>query len=718
MPDPQYVNSGQNLIQDEEAFLSLARDRFKLVDETEAEYRKLALDDLKFYNGDQWEEHVRRQREADCRPCLTLNRLPQFVHSISNEIRQNKPAPHVSPVDSEADPKTAEILQGILRYIERNSNAPAVRSYASLYSIITGRTYYRVVTEVSDTVTGDQDIFIRRIKNPLTVYMDPTCTQADCSDAKWCFITEDLTEEQFKSRYPGHELTSAEDFRSTGDDAPLWRWRNGVRIAEYFCEDEEEIEVLVLSDGTEIPFDAVPEGAPVIGRRTYTRKRMLWTCINGSEILEQTEWQGKYVPVVRIVGEEYELDGRTEYIGIVRPAKDPQRMLNYWESAKTEAIALAPRAPYIAAEGQLENHEQEWAQANQKNFAALTYKVKEVGGNLVPPPQRQAYEPPIQAISIAEGGVIDHLKAATGIYDPSLGNRSNETSGIAIRERRMQGSNSNYHFIDNVSTAVRYECKVVLDLIPSIYDRPGRVVRIIGEDNSEEQVTINQEHMDRSGMVRMYALDTGRYDVAVEVGPSYATKRQESVDSMTAFATAAPQLVPLYADLYVAAMDWPGAKQISERLRPPGIPGDDQPQIPPQVAMQMQQLGQENQQLKAALEQMAQVIQGKQVEAQSRERIAAEDNATKRQIAELQARVDLLLKQTDLGAKGQQQQAEFGNKTFMQWRDINSQEKMKFADIESKENIAMLNAEVKATTDQMNAAVNLEKQRQQPQEFR
>lgn len=673
-------------------YLAKARERFQHVVEAEATYREAFRDDLAFYSGDQWPDNIERQREMEGRPCLTINRLPGLVHAVSNEIRQNKPAPKVSPVDDQGDPKTAEILQGLIRHIEAQSNAPAVRSYASFYSITAGRGFYRIVAEYAPG-SFDQELYLRRIKNQSSVYFGPS-NEPDYSDAKYAFVIDDLEEDEFEELYPDLEPSSAEDFRTSDDD--IWHPDGKVRIAEYWCVHEIDEPIVQLADGSVMPLEQAPEGAQIIAQRTEKKRIIRWSKIDGARILEERDWPGRYIPIIPIMGEEYNCNGETQMVGMVRGAKDPQRMLNYWESAKTEMIALAPKSPYIIAEGQLENHETEWQQANTKNFAALTYKPREVGGVMVPPPQRQQFEPPIQAISMAEGGAVDHLKATTGVYDPSLGNRSNETSGIAIRQRLMQGSTANFHFIDNVASAVTYEARILVDLIPKIYDRPGRVVRILGEDGTEQRVSLNQPAVDKGGMQYLYDLHVGRYDVVVEVGPSHATKRQESVESMTAFAQAAPQLVPQYADLYVKAMDWPGAKEISERVRPPGIAGDDEPQIPPQAAMQMQQLQQQNQELQAQLQQAVQMIQAKQVENQSREKIAAMDAQTRLEIARLQAQAGLMKTQTDISSS-----------ETLKFADISSKEDISAEDNRTKQEIALLNARVKAAGDQLKATVQM-----------
>lgn len=649
-PDDVLIATENTYGESEEDFLATARRRFQLVVEAESELRKQIATDLDFYSGEQWPDDVTSARNRDKRPCLTINRLPGFVHQVSNEIRKDKPAAKISPVDSQGDIKTAEIFQGLIRHIEQQSNAAAVRSYAAFYAIVCGRGYYRILTDYTSPYSFDQDIYIRRIKNPLTVYMDPSAQEPDASDAKWCFIVEDLLEEEFKAQYPDKELFSAENFRAEGDVSTLWRWQGNVRIAEYFCKKTRQQEIAMLQDGSGAPLEQVPPGEPVLATRIADVPYVHWCRMDGAQILEEGKWPGRYIPVIPVLGEEFDIDGTTELVGMVRNARDPQRMLNYWESAKTESIALAPRVPFIVAEGQIENHEQEWATANSRNYAYLQYKATTVSGQPVPPPQRQVYEPPVQAITIAEQQAIDHLKSTTGVYDASLGNRSNETTGIAIRTRQLQGDTANYHFIDALATAVTHETRILIDLIPKIFNRPGRIARIIGEDGSAETVTLNAPAT-REGLETFYDLSAGQYDVAVSIGPSYATKRQESADSMLGFAQAAPELVPRWADLFAQAQDWPGAQEIADRVRPPDLPPKGQQPIPPQVQQQMSQLNQQNQQLQMMVEQMGRIIQGKQVEASSKERMQTQQIESDERIAAMKDQSQLVMKAADVGSK-------------------------------------------------------------------
>ena len=678
---------------DDRDFITLALERFKLCAEAESEFRKLALEDLTFYSGDQWDDNIKNQRTRDLRPCLTINRLPQFVHQVSNEVRQNKPAAKVSPVDDYGDAETAETIQGIIRHIERQSKADSVRSYAAFYQIVCGRGYYRIVSKYADPLSFDQELYIERIQNPLTVYVDPTCQQPDYSDAKYAFIVNDLTRDVFKAMYPQAEASSAEEFRSVGDAERDWASHDKIRVAEYFTRDIEPQQIALLPDGSVLPVEQVPPGVPVMATRTAEVPRVRWSVITCYEVLSEREWPGQWIPIIPVLGEEWSLDNKTQLTGMVRNAKDPQRMLNYWESAKTETIALAPRVPFIAAEGQLENHEKEWAQANTKNFSVLQYKVKEVGGQLVPAPQRQSYEPPIQAISMAQMGAIDNLKAATGIYDASLGNRSNETSGIAIRQRQSEGDTANFHYIDNLATSITHETRQLIDLIPKIYDRPGRVARIIGEDGAEQKVQLNAPYQEQ-GVTKMYDLNAGRYDVAIDIGPSYKTKRQEAVESMLGFAQVAPGLVPLYADLFAQAMDWPLARKIAERVRPPNLPPEGEQQIPPQVMAQMQQMKQENEQLTQALNEASRVIESKQVETQWRERIAAAEIESAERIAMGRDRTTLTTKVADIGSRDAISARQARTTLAVKGVDTESRERISAAELESKEAIALLEAEV------------------------
>jgi hypothetical protein len=672
-----------------EEFLKLAQERFKQCMEAEAQMRKEALDDMEFSVGRQWPADIETQRQADGRPCLTMNRAPQFLRQVTNEQRQQRPGTVINPAGDSSDVETAEILQGTVRHIEVISDAEIAYDTAFDCMARCGMGFWRVLTEYVDDLSFDQEIKIKRIKNPFTVYFDPNCVEADKSDARFAFIVEDLSAEEFRDKNADSALASLSDFMSIGDQ-PLQDGldKDRIRIAEYFFVEDVAGSLVKLADGraiaeeeyeqeveaynqmllpqraqrsteeleasapesslsiksslsTEGVSPAEPPSLPVpqiLERRKTTRREVKWAKINAREILEQRDWPGKWIPIIPLMGDDLDVNGRRHVAGLLRHYKDPQRMYNYWISAATETIALAPKSPYIAAEGQLEGHEEEWRQANVRNLAVLTYKPRTVNDQPAPPPQRQQYESPIQAMSVMVRQADNDMKATTGIYDASLGQRGPDESGKAILARQKQTDLGTLNFTDNLARSMRHSGRVLIDLIPHIYDAP-RIQRIIRPDGTVDHVGMfnSQNGIGRDEVAtlelmqnvrKIYDLGVGRYDVIVSTGPSYQSKRQEAVASMMALVQSYPQMMQAAGDLLVRNMDWPGAKEIADRLKkllPPQLiadeDGDPQAQalkLQAQLSSMMQQHGALVQQLQQATE----LIKSKRLDLESKERIA------------------------------------------------------------------------------------------------
>jgi hypothetical protein len=624
-----------------EKFLAQAKERFNLAAEAEDEQRRLALDDLTFLSGQQWPLEVRQARDLDHRPCLTINRLPQYSRQIINEVRQNRPSIKVNPVDDKADLDTAKIFQGIVRHIEYASHADVAYDTGFEACVNKGLGYWRVVTAFCDPMSFDQDIYIKRIRDSFTVYLDPHSQEPDGSDTNWGFVFDEMSADDFKAQYPNAELSHMEDWTSLGDTSRNWVQKDSVRVAEYFYKTFKEVELALLGDRSVVPVDQVKDGMVVVSTRKTTLPAIKWAKINGIEVLEETDWPGQWIPIIPVIGNELIVDGKRILEGIIRHAKDPQRMYNYWASAETETIALAPRAPFIGVEGQFKGHP-EWKTANTMNHAYLEYAPVSIGGSPAPPPQRNVYEAPTQAITQARVQSADDLKSTTGMYDATFGNRSNEQSGRAIERRNQQAQTTNYHFVDNLSRAIRHTGRIIIDLIPKIYDAP-RAARIIGEDGEVDIVRVN-EIFQEAGQNKIYDLSKGTYDVTVSTGPSYETKRQEASATMLDFQKALPPPQQgVISDLIARNMDWSGAELIAERLKkslPPGIAEQDdkdkQP-LPPQVQQQMMQMNQTIEQLTQALNAAHNTMDTKKLELDSRERIEAARIQAQLTIAEIQA---------------------------------------------------------------------------------
>ena len=590
--------------------LERARKRFQLAADLENEGRIERLDDVKFVRlGQQWPDSVKRDRErpGQERPMLTINRLFQFRNQIINEIRQNRPGIKIRPVDDKADKETAEIMQGLVRHIQDSSKADIAYDTAAEWQVDTGLGYFRIITDYCEDDSFNQDIVIKRVVDPNKVYYDPESTEPDGSDARWAFVIEDWALDEFKTEYPDVDVTAFKD--GVTGDRQGWFGKDFVRVAEYFEIESKPRTLVQLQDGSTAWKDEIPEEYQelIIAERKSNDKRCKWYKIGGDKILEQTELPTSFIPVIPVLGNEVWVEGKRHVHGLTRFAKDPARQYNYMQSANTEVMALAPRAPYIAAEGQLDGYEQEWAMANRHNLSVLTYNPVSFGGTVIGAPQRQQPVTTNPGFESAMMRAVDDMKSSMGIFDASLGNRESNQSGKAILSQQRQANIGNFHFSDNLNRSIKQAGRIIIEMIPKIYDTQ-RVIRILGEDESPKQVKLNPEQPqpkievpnEKGGVDTIYNLNIGKYDLVVDTGPSYATKRQEAAESMMAFVQADPAVLQIAGDVIVRNMDWPGADEIADRIKamlPPQVQQelkqgeeDGQPQIDPQVQQQMQQM--------------------------------------------------------------------------------------------------------------------------------
>lgn len=561
---------GPSLSDDE--IIREARDAFELAADSEAENRRDALDDLRFARlGEQWPERVRRERELDGRPCLTINRLPAFIRQVVNDARQNKPAMVVHPVDDAADPATAEVLNGLIRQIERSSDAEVAYDTALDFAVTGGFGYFRINTRYASDDVFDQDLVIERVANPFSIYGDPEGAAADSSDWNVAFVVDTLPKSAFEARWKGAE---AVDWSADGYAQLSGPWLDGERVmvAEYWRREPTVREILALSDGQVVEaavykaqkamFDAL--GVSVTGQpRRVASHKVTQRILTGAEVLETVDWAGKYIPIVPVWGEELHVDGKRRLRSLVRDAKDPQRMFNYWRTTTTELVALAPKTPFIGRKGAFETDSDKWATANVQTHAYIEYDGPE-------PPQRQPFAgPPAGAMQEALSA-SDDMKAIMGLHDASLGAASNETSGRAIMMRQREGDVSTFHYIDNLARSLRHAGRILIDLIPKVYASP-RVIRVLGSDGTAQAVAVNQPRTPGGGQLgkieKIYDLTAGKYDLTVESGPSFTTRREEAANQMIELIRAYPQAAPLIGDLLAKNLDWPGADEIAARLQ-------------------------------------------------------------------------------------------------------------------------------------------------------
>lgn len=583
-----------------------ALELFDLCVSSDSENRLLAEEDIRFVKlREQWPEGVKRQRLEEGRPCLTIDQLGSVVRQVVNDSRLNKPSIKVKPVDSKADPKTAEILGGLIRNIEYSSNADVAYDTAIDYAVTSGRGYFRINAQYASDDTFDQDLIIERISDPMTVYGDPYSTAADSSDWNHAFVIDTISEDEYEKRFKGKEVVSWDAISSLESD-----WFDGERavIAEYWCRKEVESYAVMLSTGEVVQADEMPElqsvyseGMPqldpmtgqqvgwlqepvlVMAVRTIKSHKVTQYIMNGKEILETVDWPGKYIPIIPVYGEDFVADGKRWFSGAIRAAKDAQRMKNYWRSTTTELVALAPKAPWVGPEQAFQGEDAEkWETANSESWAYLSYK-----GNV--PPQRQPFSG-VPAGALQESlNATDDIKSITGIHDASLGARSNETSGRAILARQREGDVSTFHYIDNLARAIRHAGRIIIDLIPHYYS-VSRVIRILNPEGEAETVRVGspeeamaaqQEAMRTQQEVeQIYALGVGKYDVAVDTGPSFTTQREEFNALLTELIRAAPQYADLLGPLLIKSFDAPGVDKIMAEIEKRQAQAAEQAQQP------------------------------------------------------------------------------------------------------------------------------------------
>lgn len=647
----------------DEEILEEARECFDFAVEFENDTRVEGLDDLRFARlGEQWPEALRLKREKEDRPCLTSNDLPTYIRQVVNDVRQNKPGIIVHPADDHADVETAEIYNGLIRHIQVTSDADVATDTGCESAVSNGFGYFGI-----DITDDGDDLAFRRIANPFSVYGDPWSEAADSSDWNRCFIVSTISKDRFEQRYKGAEPVDWDALGYTGLGDP-WFDGDEVMVAEYWRREPVTLELVQLADGSTIAADDYDEvqalltGNLKVARKTKKSHKVTQYILTGAEVLETNEWPGIYIPIVPVYGDEINVEGKRYFRSLINAAKDAKRMANYWETAATEIVALAPKTPFVGEQGAFEV-DQNWETANDVSHPFLEYAK---GSQ---PPQRQPF-PSVPAGFIQEAlNARDRVKSIIGIYDASLGARSNETSGKAILARQREGDVSTFHFIDNLSRAIRHAGRILLDLIPHVYNRE-RVLRILGEDMKPRNVRIapgqasgqtqpEQDGIDGEALDRVYDLGVGKYDLIVKTGPSYSSLREEAREQLVEMINSYPEARKVLGPLYLRNSDWPGAEKAADEVEQAGEPPPEMAAMQAQQMQQQAQMAQQAQQMEMAKLQAD--IAKSQADAQTELKKLELDqarlalDAKKLEIEELKAHADMLRAETEAAAARQAQ---------------------------------------------------------------
>lgn len=529
--------------------------------ENESDERKKGTEDLTFINGDQWEETVLSERGND-RINLTINLLPTFLDQIDGDIRLRSPEIKIKAVDDESDPNTADVIEGLIRSIQRNSFSLKVHSYAGLHAAASGRGAWRIVTEYINDNTFFQQIVIKRITDAFSVYYDPAAEQDDKQDGGYFFILSAMKRDVYKERFgkdpPDHEKLKGEEFYP-------WVKEDQIIVGEYFRRKKlgtktiyQKNDGTVTTDSKEAPTDAKSRNVDV--------EKIFWTLTDGVNDLERAEIPGKYFPVVLTWGKQLCVNGKLETRGIARHSKDSQRLYNYFRSNEAEGSALQPKQPYLVPDVCLTGGDQDftevWNKALDENLPYLPYHYSEENPNARPRRER----PPM--VSSADQNQLltakDEIRDTIGIQKAAMGMESNETSGRAIEKRQRESDTGQYAYIDNLSAAVRTEGKIILSMIPEVYDYNASI-RILGKDMREKIVEINRRH---GGKEKVFDLTIGQYDVDIDTAGSYSTQREEFQDKITnLLPSIPPEQTAAITDILFEMQDFHRADDIARRIK-------------------------------------------------------------------------------------------------------------------------------------------------------
>lgn len=760
-PDADGEDGEQTVVTEEEkrelarkaAIVARGKRKLKLSLEAYGKQRQREAEDVKFSRGfteDQWPADILKTRLGETdgeggrvstpRPCLVIDKLSVPRRHVMNEARTNKLSIRVRAKAGRSSKEKATIAQAAVRAIEDDSRANIARLWALEQVSMCGRGYYRVLTKYANDRDRDLDIVVSRILNQHSVHPDPWHKEPDGSDMQFCLITEDIPRREFPNRYPNSTLAKrilaarkehdgsdgelddpldVDDSSDTGNELAAeegsetaWVTESTVRVAEFFEVEYERRTKLFVDDGAggyaEVWKDEVPDGV-MVTKKTPSREivtpKVKWYLITANELLDEEDWPGRYIPVVQVLGEEYNVKGERAYKGITSSGKDVQRSYNYHRSKQVETVGLAPVAPFIAAEGQTEDFP-EWETANTVNHAVLKYRPTSHEGHLVGAPQRNVAEPAIQAVTLAAQSADADLKDVTGYNDPSLGRNPKNQSGKAIEALQAQGSRGNSHYVTNLAeVSMAFETKIILDLLPSVYDRPGRMMKLLGERGEESEAPIGVPFVQAPGgpmplppgtppgtdvplpngkvkKVKLYQFThEDEFSVSVGVGPSAQTEKDGNREAIGTMMTAVPALAPIMADYFAKTLDGDIADDLAVRLKAaqPAIAGmddDEDDTLPPEAQAKIQGMSQQMAQMQQQLQALTQQVQTKQAEkqadmqiaqaaAQSRERIAAMTTSASLAIAKLGAAGKMDTTELDAITKQAMQEAEHAHERVM-----------------------------------------------------
>jgi Phage P22-like portal protein len=637
----------------DEQILATALARFRHASDSELEEREQQLHAMRFRAGEHSPPVRHGTGEAYPPPLLTVDRQRQHLNQIVNSYRKNPLSIRIRPKSVGATKQVAELLEGHVRSVEQESEAAIAYTTALDNAASIGTGYFRLVIDYPDPWAFDQTVKIEPLYNRFAVFMDPDARHPAALDANWCFVTSMLSRDAFMAEYDTQPPSVAE-WVALGNDRE-WYTGDEVQVADYYYRTWERTELVRMPDGTVLPTEGLDDLDPAWPKRVTRIPQVWWVQLCGTAILAKERWKGAYIPVIRVEGDRLVVDGQMQRTGITQASMTPALAYDYFFSSQTEAIALAPKAPWLVYAEQIAGYEQYWNRANDAYQPYLLHKAVSVNGQLLPPPQRATVEPAIQAINAALATADEAIRASLGMYAPSVGQPQGDQSGVAIRTEKITGDQATYNYPDNLSWSIRACGIQLVDLLRKLHAGPTEL-RQIAPDGNVSMAKVNQTYQDDDGVEQQHMLGQGQFDVVIDSGPAYSTQREMSVEKLGILATAQPDLVPFFADYWAGNMDVAHSEQISARLKtavpPQALAATEDKDPETRVAQLQTQLQQLGTQFQALQEQMQQ-------DKATQEAAVQQVKLLEQQVATSQARLADKQQENQLDAQKNQQDHDF-----------------------------------------------------------
>lgn len=633
-----------------------ALEMFKVAANGWKQIREEAAADLEFFEGKQYDVEILQLARLNKEPLKTENVLPSMVQQVENEFRQREMSINAHALDENGSDDTANIFTSLIRAIEQESHAKSqyVHVFGHQGSLVPGFGFLKL--DVSDDKDGQRKVSICAVKDPFKVLPDPETVEPDMSDADYWFEFEDYSTKTFKRLFPKSKLGLAysHDLFPEQTETSLWFPDGSIRVARFWYKERLERVDYLLEDGevvTDVYVDTPEDDEDddhdesfkkkgfkydfnedeskirsvlngdvkvVLRHVTTLDEKIKWVDMTGGEILDTGTWIDDKFPFSASTGITSFVNGKKTMRGIIRFVRDAQEMVNYLSSAIARRVASANKSPWIVDPMAIQNYQPYWNTMNVNNFPWLpadSSYIDETGNRVtLPAPQRADQTSQIQDLIAAKQLYLDAIKMTLGIYDAGLGATPNEQSGVAIKTLAQQGMNANFHFSDNFVRCLQHLGRLLISIIPKVYDAP-RVVRVVGAEGNTEIVKINQLFQE-NGKKKIYNLTEGDYGLTVNVGPAYANQKQESIEQMLELCRANPNITPVIQDRIAAAMKFPGSEIVADRLfkllaqsQPSLIEGTPQSELPPEALAVITQTTQLNNQLTQELQQTTAKLQ-------------------------------------------------------------------------------------------------------------